>query len=248
MKQDLRQAVIRYSVMTLGCAIMGIAINTFYIPHKLLSGGISGIAALLYYLCAVPMSLSNIIGNIPMFIIAYKYMNHEYTVSSLYGMLTFSASLQFFHFLSLSNPVDEPILACIAGGVLFGIGAACLYRVGGSSGGTDIIGAIIQKNYSISISTCNFIFNLALLLISVFFFGLEPVLHTLLAFFVMTKTCNAFTMGFDFKKNFIIISDKSEEIAEEIIKVVLSVRRRRFYSSLQEGFIRCRQAHAYGLD
>ena len=95
-----------------------------------------------------------------------------------------------------------------------------MYRVGGSSGGTDIIGAIIQKHYSISISTTGFIFNLGLLFASVFFFGIEPVLYTLLTFFVMTKTCNSFTIGFDYKKNIIIISNKHHEIAEEIIKVV----------------------------
>ncbi len=95
-----------------------------------------------------------------------------------------------------------------------------MYRVDGSSGGTDIIGAIIQKKYSVSISTTGFIFNIFLLFVSVFYFGIEPVLYTLLTFFTMTKTCNAFTIGFDFKKNIIIISNKSESIAEEIIKVV----------------------------
>ena len=59
-----------------------------------------------------------------------------------------------------------------------------------------------------------------LLTISIFFFGIEPVLYTLLTFFVMTKTCNTFIVGFDFKKNIIIISDKADDIAEEIIKVV----------------------------
>ena len=77
---------------------------------------------------------------------------------------------------------------------------ACMYRVGGSSGGTDIIGAIIQKNYSISISTTGFLFNLCLLFASVSLFGIEPVLYTLLTFFIMSKTCNTFITGFDFKK------------------------------------------------
>lgn len=85
-----------------------------------------------------------------------------------------------------------------------GIGAAMMYRVGGSSGGTDIIGAIINKHYSISIGTTGFMFNIILMFIGVFYFGLEAVLYTLLAFFVMFKTCNAFTDGFDYKKNIYI--------------------------------------------
>ena len=62
-----------------------------------------------------------------------------------------------------------------------------MYRVGGSSGGTDIIGAIINKHYSISIGTTGFMFNIILMFIGVFYFGLEAVLYTLLAFFVMFK-------------------------------------------------------------
>ena len=112
------------------------------------------------------------------------------------------------------------MLACIAGGVIYGIGAAMMYRVGGSSGGTDIIGAIINKHYSISIGTTGFMFNIILMFIGVFYFGLEAVLYTLLAFFVMFKTCNAFTDGFDYKKNIIIISEHYEEIGNGIIEVI----------------------------
>ncbi len=210
----------RYFMVALGCLIMGVALNVFYMPNKLISGGISGIAVLGYYIAGLPMGITNLACNIPLFFLAYKCMNRDYTVVALFGTLVFSFSLDFFHFLSEQRVVQDMLLSCIAGGVLYGIGAACMYRVDGSSGGTDIIGAIIQKKYSVSISTTGFIFNIFLLFVSVFYFGIEPVLYTLLSFFTMTKTCNAFTIGFDFKKNIIIISNKSESIAEEIIKVV----------------------------
>lgn len=210
----------RYFMVALGCLIMGVALNVFYMPNKLISGGISGIAVLGYYIAGLPMGITNLACNIPLFFLAYKCMNRDYTVVALFGTLVFSFSLDFFHFLSEQRVVQDMLLSCIAGGVLYGIGAACMYRVDGSSGGTDIIGAIIQKKYSVSISTTGFIFNIFLLFVSVFYFGIEPVLYTLLTFFTMTKTCNAFTIGFDFKKNIIIVSNKSESIAEEIIKVV----------------------------
>ena len=219
-KKKYQTLAYKYFMTTLACCIMGIALNTFYVPNKLLSGGIGGVAVLVYYVTQIPMGITSIVCNVPLFVLAYKYMDREYTISALYGMLVFSFSLDFFRFMSAYQPVHDTMLACIAGGVLYGIGSACMYRVGGSSGGTDIIGAIVQKNYSINISTTGFIFNLMLLGCSTTLFGLEPVLYTLLTFFVMTKTCNAFTIGFDFKKNIIIISEHSEEIAEAIIKVV----------------------------
>ena len=220
MQINWKKTLYQYFMVTLACVIMGVALNVFYMPNKMLSGGIGGVAVLAYYIGNLPMGATSLICNVPLFFLAYKYMDRQYTIGALYGIVVFSISLDAFHFLSSYQVVHDKLLACIAGGVLYGIGAACMYRVGGSSGGTDIIGAIIQKHYSISISTTGFIFNLGLLFVSVFFFGIEPVLYTLLTFFVMTKTCNTFTIGFDYKKNIIIISNKHHEIAEGIIKVV----------------------------
>ena len=210
----------RYLMVTIGCVIMGIAFNTFYLPNNLLSGGISGIALISYYLFGLPVGIVSIILNIPLFILAYKFMDKDYIVGALYGMLTFSFCLDAFRFMSETVLVHDKMLSCIAGGAMYGIGAALMYRVGGSGGGMDIVGAIIQKYYSISINNCNFIFNIFLLFVGSFLFGIEPVLYTLLTMFVMNKTCNAFVIGFDFKKNIIIISDNPEPIAEAIIKVV----------------------------
>ena len=145
MNPALKKKIYHYAMVTLACAIMGIAMNTFYMPNKMLSGGIGGVAVLAYYVAGLPMGATSLICNVPLFFLAYKYMDREYTISALYGIIAFSVSLDFFHFLSTYTVVHDKLLACIAGGVLYGIGAACMYRVGGSSGGTDIIGAIIQK-------------------------------------------------------------------------------------------------------
>ncbi len=220
MNKNLSDILYRYGMVMLGCVIMAVAFNVFYLPNKLLSGGIGGIAAILYYLWDLPIGIVSIILNVPLFVLAYKYMDREYIIGAVYGMLAYSFTIDYFNFLSELQPVHDTLLSCIAGGVFYGIGAACMYRVGGSGGGTDIIGAIIQKHYSINISTTGFMFCIVLLFAASFLFGIEPALYTLLTFFVMTKTCNAFTIGFDFKKNIIIISDKSEEIAEGIIKIV----------------------------
>ncbi len=220
MKNNLNSIFYRYLMVTIGCVIIGIAFNTFYLTNNLLSGGISGVAVIAYYLFGLPVGIVSIILNIPLFILAYKFMDKEYIVGALYGMLAFSFCVDFFHFLSETVIVHDKLLSCIAGGALYGIGAALMYRVGGSGGGMDIVGAIIQKYYSISINNCNFVFNILLLFVGSFLFGIEPVLYTLLTMFVMNKTCNAFVIGFDFKKNIIIISDNPEPIAEAIIKVV----------------------------
>lgn len=175
---------------------------------------------ILYYLFGWQVSVTNIIFNIPLFILAYKLMSRNYFISGIYGTLALSFWLHVFSPLNGMVPVHDAMLSCIAGGVMHGIGLGTLYRVGGSTGGTDIIGAIVQKFYSISIGTTGFAINFVLLCSGAFFFGLEPALYTLVAYFAVAKVSNAFTDGFDYKKNVFIISEQNEAIAEAIIKIV----------------------------
>ena len=216
----MQKFILQHIMTAIGCILMGVAVNAFYIPHQLLSGGIGGIAIMLYYLMKLPMSLVTIVINIPLFFLAYRYMDRSYPIRALFGMLIYSFSLDFFSFLAPLAPIHDTLFSCIVGGTLNGIGAAFLYRVGSSSGGTDIIGAIFNKYYSVGISTPGFIINILLMSIAAFFFGLEPALYTLLASFISFKIANTFTDGFNYKKNIIIISNNSAEIASEIIKIV----------------------------
>ena len=210
----------RYLTITLGAGISGIALNAFFLPHHLLSGGVTGLGMILYYLFQWPVSAMNILFNIPLFFLAYRLMSRNYFISGIYGTLAFSAFLRFFSPLRETVVVQDPMLSCIAGGALTGIGLGILYRVGGSTGGTDIIGAIVQKFYGISISATGFLINIVVLCAGALLFGLEPALYTMTAHFILFKVSNAFTAGFDFKKKILIISDRNEEIAEAIIQLV----------------------------
>lgn len=216
----MRRYLVQHLMTAAGCVLMGVAVNAFFIPHKLLSGGISGIAIMLYYLFDLPIGFVMLLLNVPLFYLAYRFMEPTYPVTALFGMLAYSFSLDFFSFLAPLSPVRDVLLSCIAGGTLSGIGAAMLYRVGSSSGGTDIIGAICNKYYSTAISTPGFVLNILVMGAAAALFGLEPALYTLLASFIGFKVANTFTDGFDYKKNIIIISKSSQDIADEIIKVV----------------------------
>ena len=153
----------RYLTITAGTCVSGIAMNAFFLPNHLLSGGITGLGMILYYLFGWTVDVTNIVFNIPLFILAYKLMSREYFISGIYGTFALSFWIRVFSFLNGAVPVTDPMLCSIAAGVLHGIGLGTLYRVGGSTGGTDIIGGIMQKFYSISIGTTGFVINLILL-------------------------------------------------------------------------------------
>jgi len=207
-------------MITLGCAIIALAINCIYLQQHFLNGGISGLAMILYYILGWPIGTVSFIFNIPLFYIAYRYLSKTFLLDTIFGTAVFSLILDLTAFLAQNTYVKDPLLSCIAGGVMFGIGSAMMYKVGGSSGGTDIIGFLVYKYYSISVSTTEFIINGIIMTFCAFLFGLEPVLYSMIIFYISFRLTNIFMDGFDYKKNFIIISDKPEEIAKAILTEV----------------------------
>jgi uncharacterized membrane-anchored protein YitT (DUF2179 family) len=208
----------KYLTIIVGTCISGIALNAFFLPNHLLSGGVTGLSVILYYLFGWPVDITNLLFNVPLFFLAYRIMSREYFLCGLFGTFALSFWIRMFSFLKGTVPVMDPMLSSIAAGVLYGIGLGTLYRVGGNTGGTDIIGGIVQKFYSISIGTTGFLINLILLCIGAFCFGLAPAMYTMVAYFCLARTSNAFAVGFDYKKNVFIISEHSEAVAEAILQ------------------------------
>lgn len=210
----------KYIVAGIGCIISGVAINAFMVPHQLLSGGVSGVAMIFYFLFSTPIGLMSILLNIPLFILAYKMMDKHYVIFTLYGLTVFSLSIDATKFISTLNIIDDTMLAAIYGGAISGIGAGMVYRSNGSTGGTDIIGGILKKYYGLNIGSVNFFINCGIMTISATLFGLKPAMYTLLCMFVAASLADKVTEGFNRKKNLIIITDNSEEIAQDIISEV----------------------------
>ncbi len=210
----------RYSMVAVGSLISGMAINTFLIPHHLFSGGVSGVAMILYFLFEWPIGVQIILLNIPIFYAAYRLLDKEYVLCGLFGMLIFSIATDTTRFLSTVNLIDDTLLAAIYGGVITGIGSGLIFRAGGSSGGTDTIAAIIKKYYSLNVGLVGFSINVFLMLVAAVLFGVKPAMYTLLSFFVGSQVTDSVIEGLNRKKTVLIISEKNQEIAEAILDEV----------------------------
>jgi uncharacterized membrane-anchored protein YitT (DUF2179 family) len=210
----------RYSMVAAGGFISGVGINTFLIPHQLFSGGVSGVAMILYFLFGWPIGIQIIVLNIPIFYAAYRLLDREYVICGIFGMLVFSFATDTTRFLTEIQLVDDTLLAAIYGGVISGIGAGMIFRVSGSAGGVDVIATIIKKYYSLNVGLVGFIINIFLMLVAAALFGVKPAMYTLLSFFVGARVTDAVIEGLNRKKTVLIISDKNEEMAEAILDEV----------------------------
>lgn len=210
----------KYFMTALGCFIISLGLNCFYIQQHFLSGGISGISMILHYVFNVPVGLTSLVLNLPLFYLAYRFLGKEFLSTTVFGSIALAFFMDATAFLNARVFVQDTLLSALAGGFVNGLGCAILYREGSSSGGGDIIAYLLHKYRGISIGAGGMLINLCIMFFSIFLFGLEPVLYSCIAFFISFKSISTFVAGFDFKKDFIIISEHPEELATAITSKV----------------------------
>lgn len=209
-----------YLMTGLGSVICGVSINLFLVPHHMLSGGISGIAMIFYFLFHWPIGLAVAIMNFPVFYSGYKLLDKEFVVTGIYGMLLFSIAIDSTKFLTSYNLTDDILLASIIGGVISGIGSGLIFRVGGNSGGLDVIALIIKKYYSLHLGSVIFGINCLLMLISAFLFGFKPAMYTLISMYIGANVVDKVIEGFNRRKTITIIAENCDEIAAAILQEI----------------------------
>ena len=209
-----------YLVVLLGCLISSSSINLFLVPLRLLSGGISGLAMIGYYLFAVPIGLQVFLYNVPLFYAAYRTLSRRYLADVVIGTLMLSVCLDATRFLNAYAPVSDTMLAAVYGGVFSGIGYGIIFRVNGNSGGLYIVAAIVKKYYSFHMGGVIFSINCVIMAVAAGLFGVMPAMYTLISMYISGTVTDKVVAGFNHRKVLIIISEKADKIAEGIIHEV----------------------------
>ncbi len=219
-KEEWRREAVRYMITGIGGLICGVAINAFFVPHFMLSGGIAGIAMILHYLADWPIGLMIAVFNIPLFYAAYRFMDKAYFLCALYGLVIFTVAIDATSFLTVRPAVDDTLLAAIFGGLVSGVGSGIVFRVNGSLGGSDIIVVLVKKFFAFNAGHVMLAINAVLMTVAAFLFGAKPAMFTLVSMYVGAMTIDKVIAGFNTKKTVLIISERSDEIAEAIMNEV----------------------------
>ena len=205
-------------MILLGGIISGISFNTFIIPHKMLSGGVSGIALITNYITGINPGLIIFLLNIPIFLIGYKFVDKEFILLSLIGMASLAFFIDLFSFLRYKMFVEDIMLSSIYGGILNGIGMGIVFRNRASQGGMDIVAVIVKKYLSINIGSTSLMINFAIVVISSMIYGVKAAMYTLISMYISANVLDKVQEGFDIRKQVMIIADNEEQMAEEIVK------------------------------
>lgn len=214
--KDVKNILIEIIETIVGAFIMAVATSLFLLPNQLSSGGFAGIATILYYFLKIPMGISILAFNIPLFLFAGYKLGKSFFIKSIIGTITFSLSIDILD--KLTPLTQDRFLACIYGGIIIGLGTAIILKANSSTGGSDLISLLVKK-YNSDIRTSNVIIIVDTIIVGLnvlFFREIEIGLYSAIAIYLMGKMIDIIFEGIYFTKLVIIISNKSQEISEEI--------------------------------
>ncbi|PJA95319.1 MAG: YitT family protein [Ignavibacteriales bacterium CG_4_9_14_3_um_filter_34_10] len=243
-KINLRKyPIVDYVAITIGAVMMSLGIGIFLVDAKVVPGGVSGLAMAIYYVSnnTIPVGLTIWVLNIPLFIWGIKELGKKFGVRTFYGFTLSSIFIDLFRgdfpgfgFIQLQNTQtikdliqNDFLFLILVGSVLLGVGLGIIFKFKGTTAGSDIIAAIIQKRFGVKPGMAIMIIDFVVIAIAGFIIeikdlaGNRPAFSlTLYAFFLLfisAKIIDAIIDGFDYARAVYIISDKSTEIAQMIM-------------------------------
>ena len=217
---SLKQLAIPYIASFIGCLIVTVGMNAFFIPHHLLSSGIGGVAIMFYFAVGLPVGVGIFALNIPIMIACYKFMGRQYTILSIVGTAIFSVLADATAFLSTWDIVKDPMISSITGGLVSGLGFGILYKYNGNSGGLDVVGAIVKKYYSLEMGNVVMVINSLILVAAAYMFSLEMAVLTFVSTYITAFITNKVVIGLKQRKSVFIISNHAEEIANLLMRYI----------------------------
>ncbi|MGG7617955.1 YitT family protein [Robertmurraya sp. GLU-23] len=203
----------------LGSAIFSFGIVHFNMQNNLAEGGFTGITLLLYFLFNLDPSYTNLLLNIPLFIIGWRLLGRNVFYYTLIGTLAVSVFLWIFQRYQINMPLkDDLTLAALFAGVFIGVGLGIIFRFGGTTGGVDIIARLVHKYIGWSMGKTMFLFDVVVISLSlIFYLTYQEAMYTLVAVFVGARVIDFMQEGAYSARGAIIISEKNQEIADKIM-------------------------------
>ena len=215
---DRKEIVRKLFSIIIGNLLCSIAINLFFVPNGLVSGGVGGLGIMIQYLIGIPTGISVFMLNLPIFLAGYKMLDKKFLVYAFISTFVFSFILTATKGIGSYLVVDDIFLAAVFGAIFNGLGMGLMFKNGTCQAGFDVIAAILKKKYNINIGTGLMTVNTIIISFSSILFGYKRAMYTLVALYIAYQILDKVQTGFNVQKNIIIVSDKSMQLADAIME------------------------------
>ncbi len=211
-----------YIMIIIGTGILAFGIACFYDPIGLVTGGFSGLAIVIKHVSemfmegGIPLWFTNLALNVPVFILAYFLKGKKFIGKTLFGTAMLSVWLYILPAIDMAE--GDLMIAALFGGVCAGAGIGFVIRVGATTGGTDMVSALVQlKLRHFSIVQILLVIDGMVVLLGLLIFGMRPTLYAIIGIIVQTKVSDLIVEGFNYSKAAYIITNNHEEVAKRIM-------------------------------
>ena len=206
-----------YIFITFGMALFAFGFTAFILPEKVVIGGLAGIGTIVYFLTGIPVAITQYAINLALLAIAYKIVGKRFVIGTIYGATVISLFIGLFQPLFASGFTDEPFMNIVIGGTLCGLGIGMTFVHNGSSGGTDIIAAMVSKHSNVTIGR-TMLYTDVIIISSSFllFHNIDKVVYGFVVLFLVSYMADMVVNTNRQAVQFTIFSKKWEEIATAI--------------------------------
>lgn len=211
------RTIISYVGIAIGVFFMAVSLNFFLEPNTIAPGGVTGLAIIIKKITGIPVYITNLVINIPLFIIGILALGKAFGVKTLYATVALSFFLKLVPYEVITHDL---LLSSLFGGVLSGIGLGIVFKFGGTTGGSDLAGSILNKFFP-SLSTSSFMMAIDVCVVAIAGIvdkKVETSLYSIIALYVSVKVIDLVLEGIGYAKGCLIITDKPEEISEVLMR------------------------------
>ena len=216
-KQKLLTIIKDYVIMLTGLALYALSWTLFLVPAEITGGGISGLAAVIFYSTKIPIGLTFFAINVVLVSIAMKVLGASFGVKTIFSMVILSLLFSVPQSLFPEAIIKDNFLSAVLGGMMGGVGIGLVFSRGGSTGGTDIIAMIINKYRNISPGRIIMYCDVIIIGSSYFLVhSLDKMVYGFVSMAVVSYTLDAYLSGSNASAQIFIFSNSYEEIADFI--------------------------------
>lgn len=210
-------------VLLLGTGLMAVSVNCVFEPMHLVTGGVTGIGIIVKEITrnivtgGIPLWVTNLVCNIPLFIFAYLQKGKHFLYRGLASAVIFTVYLGIIPIRAF--PIQNTLLQTLLGAVLMGVGLGLVFRAGSTTGGMDLLAVLLQRRIRHwSEAQILAVVDGVIVVAGAAVFGLEHALYALIAIFIVTKLSDSIMNGWKFAKVGYVISDEAENISRRFMQ------------------------------
>jgi uncharacterized membrane-anchored protein YitT (DUF2179 family) len=205
-------------VIALGALLVALAADLFLIPNKVVSGGVTGIATILYYVAGAPVGLVVLALNIPLFIAGARWGGGlRPALRTIFAVVIMSVAIDVLA-PHVPRITADPLLYTVYGGILDGLGLGLVLRYEGTTGGTDIVARLLKRRLGINFGTTLLVSNVLILGAAGFIFGPEPAMYAIILAGVSSKVIDLVQEGARSARSALIVSQRPDDVRQAILR------------------------------